>query len=890
MISPLSPHHNQQLFSDHYLNVTLVQREDWMSLIGDYEVEVVRKKIAALFKKYKPSEKEKEAQTEEEFVKPVLKILGHTFAVQASLATPGKAQTPDYIFYRDQDAQEAHKGKMLNETLLASKAFAIGDAKSWNRPLDRAPTTEGKERDLFTNKNPTFQIAFYIQHSGLDWGILTNGRLWRLYHKDTAHKLDHYYEVDLPELLEHGSSREFLYFYLFFRRAAFDQHPLSVSNLLKESMDYVQGISDALKKQVYEALRHIAQGLLDYPSNNLSPGNATTLKDIYDNALILLYRLLFVLYAEARTLLPMYDSAVYARKYSLRSITEEIGEDLSAGTLLRSNSTRIYHHLQELFGYINLGDPPLKISSFNGGLFDPEQHSFLEHHMIADTRLQQAIDMLARVDGQSIDYRDLSVRNLGTIYEGLLEYHLENIEADDGWSIDLLNEKGERKATGSYYTPDYIVKYIVDQAVGPLLQQTVGSTPHDKTMVERLLAIKVLDPSMGSGHFLVEATEYIARFMVEQNVPPEGVTKEAELAYWKRRVVQSCIYGVDLNPLAVELAKLSLWLSTVAKGRPLSFLDHHLRTGNSLIGARLTDLAIAPNGNGSAHKTKKTEAPKEQLSLFDDDVFRQNMTTAVDLMWLVEDSPAQTVEDVKQQEQLYATMRKGLIGKYGKIANLYTATRYGLTIDPALWKPLVDFATDRILTAPAQFKDWSEQAETIATKRYFFHWELEFPEVFFDRHGQPKREQAGFDAVIGNPPWIRQEMFSEDKLALKRYSVYHGVADLYTYFVELGNTSLKNDGRFGFIVPNKFVRANYGKPLRNFLLNQVKLERLVNFGDLPVFHDAITYPMIVLTAKQPIDDTQLKFTYLQRIPADDMASAIESGETYIPRNALTDDH
>lgn len=235
MISPLSPHHNQQLFSDHYLNVTLVQREDWMSLIGDYEVEVARKKIAALFKKYKPSEKEKEAQTEEEFVKPVLKILGHTFTVQASLATPGKAQTPDYIFYRDKDAQEANKGKMLNETLLASKAFAIGDAKSWNRPLDRAPTTEGKERDLFTNKNPTFQIAFYIQHSGLDWGILTNGRLWRLYHKDTAHKLDHYYEVDLPELLEHGSSREFLYFYLFFRRAAFDQHPLSVSNLLKVS-------------------------------------------------------------------------------------------------------------------------------------------------------------------------------------------------------------------------------------------------------------------------------------------------------------------------------------------------------------------------------------------------------------------------------------------------------------------------------------------------------------------------------------------------------------------------------------------------------------------------------------------------------------------------------
>src|SRR5437660_3329245 len=265
--------------------------------------------------------------------------------------------------------------------------------------------------------------------------------------------------------------------------------------------------------------------------------------------------------------------------------------------------------------------------------------------------------MLARTDNNGhterhfIDFRDLSVRNLGTIYEGVLEYHLETIQAKDGWTIDLLNDKGERKATGSYYTPDFIVKYIVDQTVGPVLQRVVAQAASDKSNVEALLTIKVLDPSMGSGHFLVEATEYIARFLVELNVQPEGVMKEGELAYWKRRVVQSCIYGVDLNPLAVELAKLSLWLSTVAKDRPLSFLDHHLRTGNALIGARLADLAVASNSNGT-RKAKKQEAPKEQLSLFDDDTFRQSLTTAIDLMWLVEDSPAQTIEQVKEQEHL----------------------------------------------------------------------------------------------------------------------------------------------------------------------------------------------------------------------------------------------
>src|SRR5712692_4878486 len=157
-----------------------------------------------------------------------------------------------------------------------------------------------------------------------------------------------------------------------------------------------------------------------------------------------------------------------------------------------------------------------------------------------------------------------------------------------------------------------------------------------------------------------------------------------------------------------------------------------------------------------------------QLALFDDETFRQSMTTAVDLMWLVESRPSQTVEQVKEQEQLYTTMRDGLMRKYGRIANLIVAVNYGVTVDASLWKPLVDYATGRILTAPAQFEEWLKAAGAIASEQRhrFFHWELEFPEVFFDRYGQSRRSLAGFDAVVGNPPWIRQEAFSEDKPAL----------------------------------------------------------------------------------------------------------------------------
>src|SRR5207249_1861168 len=123
----------------------------------------------------------------------------------------------------------------------------------------------------------------------------------------------------------------------------------------------------------------------------------------------------------------------------------------------------------------------------------------------------------------------------------------------------------------------------------------------------------------------------------------------------------------------------------------------------------------------------------------------------------VRDNPAQTVEQVKEQEQLYTTMRKELAGKYGSLADLVTATYYGLSIDSRLWKPLVDFATGRIQTIPMELIEWLDTAVAISNERHFFHWELEFPEIFFDRYGQSKKEQAGFDAVIGNPPWIRQE-------------------------------------------------------------------------------------------------------------------------------------
>ncbi len=268
-----SLHNNRQLFSDHYLNVTLPQRQDWQELV--VAAEPIREQIEAIYRAYIPSDNE--AQLEENVVRPVLKALRHTFEIQAPLATADGTKRPDYVFYQDQGALTANKNKTLTDELLRGNAFAVGDAKAWERPLDKVQPHHRKGGDTLSNKNPSYQIAFYVQQSGVEWGVLTNGRLWRLYHKDSAHKLDRYYEIDLPALLDNGNGDSFLYFYAFFRRQAFESGPLSLASFLQTSVTNAQAIGDTVKRQVYDALRHLAQGFLDYKGNSLTP-DETTLK------------------------------------------------------------------------------------------------------------------------------------------------------------------------------------------------------------------------------------------------------------------------------------------------------------------------------------------------------------------------------------------------------------------------------------------------------------------------------------------------------------------------------------------------------------------------------------------------------------------------------------
>ncbi len=876
-------HHNQRLFSDYYLNHILPNSDNWKSLRD--EAALVMQQLQALYAKFTPNPNN-EAQTEDDWIKPVFQVLGHVFEVQVPLKVPDSVQEPDYIFYRDEDARIANKGRITTEENLKQGAYAVGDAKRWERSLDKAV----KGGDAFNNKNPSYQIFFYMLHSGLPWGILTNGRHWRLYHEQTAHKLEIFYEIDLPALLTKGDVDSFLYFYTFFRRAAFEQGILSLEQILAASTDYAQNVSDSLRQQVYDALRSVAQGFLDYPGNNL-PSTPESYKAIYDNSLILLYRLLFIFYAEARDLLPIEDNAKYRKRYSLYAIKQSVKNELSEGLLIPT-SGMYWTRLKDLFRAIDKGSPPLSVTTFNGGLFDPTKHDFLERYTVGDVSLCRAIDKLARVNGQFVDYRDLAERHLGTIYEGLLEYTLQvaavpmvevrstsKIVPAEGvpkreimaefrvGEAYLVTDSGERKTTGSYYTPDYIVKYMVEQTLKPLLDAAVQSAQNDAQRIQAVLMLNVLDPSMGSGHFPVEVTEYIARYIVALGIQSED-SDEGDLTYWKRRVAQQCIYGVDLNPLAVELAKLSLWLVTVARDRPLNFLDHHLRAGNTLIGSWLHDIDgdLHPKLRSNQKKAKQaeqaaTEAGQLAFTLYDDS-FRQSTQSALVSIASIERNPGITVSDVKAQEAAYAELRTRFSEKYLYLANLGAALYYDLKLGSDIWRPLADYALDSTLDESLQqqqqqFDTWLDAANTIAAQKRFLHWELEFPDIFFDKQGQPLGDSAGFDVVIGNPPYVRQEQLSGDKPYFQeRYDVYHGKADLFVYFFGQGLRLLKSGGKLAYISSNSWLRADYATTLRQHLRLQTCVETIVDLGDNHVFADApdMTPAIEIVSKEQPKDE------------------------------------
>jgi len=831
----IDPYVNRNLFSDHFLKDLLPQDESWQ--VDEDKLKLAMQGATNLYAgREEEWSQSNEAQLERKLVRPMLGNLGHCFEVQTSLPTVEGRRWPDYTFFAtDENRREALD--FAGAEAYFSKAIGIGDAKRWGQPLGRAQRPMG---DKFDRLNPSWQIDYYLRMSGARWAILTNGRVWRLYNKDTSFRLDIYYEIDLPRLLGAQDLEAFKHFYLFFRREAFvaDAEGLCfLDRVYQGSLEYAQALGDDLKENVYKALRLLAEGFLRTGGNDLVP--ARDLDQIHANSLVLLYRLLFINYAEDRRLLPR-DNRLYKESYGLVSMEGEIASKLQRRESLPPLQVTYWGKLRTLFNLINQGTEALGIDAesmqvppYNGGLFNPDKHPFLEQHRVEDRWLAQVIDLLARSQGKAlgrgfVDYSSLDVRHLGSIYEGLLEYKL--LVADDEmvavkrggkeqWipatetgssrvlervqpgSVYLATDRGERKATGSYYTPDYIVKYILEHTVGPLIEEKMK----EDDPIEGVLSLKILDPAMGSGHFLVEATDRLAHALVEALGVTEQEPEEEDIRWARREVVERCIYGVDVNPLAVELAKLSLWLHTVAEGKPLSFLDHHLKVGNSLIGAWVDDLGSLPAPRKRGKADEKVSGVR-QMNLFEtrlDERLPTMLSTVLEIMR----RGSETLEDIKAKTAADHAIEE-LKDPFKAVADLWVSTYFGNELSKSEYQEALEHIgePERLLLLPA-----IERAREIAEGRRFFHWQLEFPEVFYE--DSKRRQSPGFDAVVGNPPYdvVEKERLGDDDsyadfgLYLRRNEFFKaasgGKQNLFRPFlVTVASLSNKN-GQFGQIVP-----------------------------------------------------------------------------------------
>ena len=887
---------NRDLFSNHYLNDHLRNTEPWTEP-SKGEVESAYTEIKEILdNKRSRVEDYNEAQLDRNVIRPIFDILDISFEIEETVMR--NARRPDYGFFPSEEAADT----AFDRENFYEEAIAVADAKRWGRKLD----TRGEEKRDF--ENPSYQIHRYLQETPAEWAVLTNGEKWRVYYGPTSHRLDSFYEIDLPALLdavdEDGDLEAFKEFYLFFRQDAFlpDQSgDCFLDDVYDESSVFAEELGEDLQENIYKAIRVLAEGFLD-TNDDLSEEN---LGLVHDSSLIYLYRLIFVLYAESegRNLLPT-DNEIYAESYSLNELKQTVVENRDETQKhYQTWQTNLWDRLDELFVLIdegsqgqNIPKEDLYIPAYNGGLFrtqpdadDSVESQFLASHEAGDAYIAEVIELLTRHDASEgdgkvfVDYSSLDERNLGSIYEGLLEYKLdvaeEPLTVDDGeyavaeegdettveeGEVYLRTDDGERKATGSYYTPEYVVEYIVDETLGPLVEDiredllVESSGGFADEFADRVFDLTVLDPAMGSGHFPVNAVDYLAREIIdaqerqdrqalesEQGEVRSPRTEEGELRdinWARRKVAQRCIYGVDVNPLATELSKVSLWLRTLAAEQPLAFLDHHLKTGNSLVGSDIEDVL----SDGDDDETEDGQLTLQQSF---DHTRKRAMEHVTDHFQDLLTIDNETLEEAKEMEAVYDEVRKDpLYQNLLAMANVHTADAFGLDVpddaDERMARALHSEAWESI-----KEQDWFKTAQAMAEEERFFHWELEFPTAFYDQEGE-RREGAGFDAVIGNPPYIKIQNLRSNQPEFaeylnEHYSTSTGRFDIYAAFVEMGN-QLAAAKNLSYILPNKFFESSAGEGLREYITSNGILEKILDFGRHQVFEGATTYTCILI--------------------------------------------
>jgi hypothetical protein len=780
----------------------------------------------------------------------VLELLGWRRLPQQEPGRGHKDIADELLFLSDEAKAEATHLRHSAERFRHGVVVVENEAR--DTPLDRA---SGK------SEAPSSQVLRYLSRAetmsdgAVVWGLLTSGRFWRMYWAKAPARAEGFIEFDLPALLGDMAppapdGAEPLHwikvFLLLFSRDALLPHGTGGETFLDEALaegrHYEQRVTAQLSSVVFERvfpelMRAIVR---EAPAPRLN--DPAWREEAREAGLRLLYRLLFLFYAEDRDLLPVRHDGY--RHYALQGLREEAAAVIDQHRRLSPGMKTWWPKLAELFRAIADGNPDLGLPPYNGGLFQNEAAPMLASLSLPDTVLAPLLDAMSReeIGGKRrwINYRDLSVQHLGSIYERLLE---QDLVADGAGGVALRPNAFSRKTTGSYYTPDELVRLILRRTVGPLLAERreafvvrAGVLAGDmrprrerlrelaaSDPAEAFVALRICDPAMGSGHFLVSLVDYLAAEVLDAIAAAPALVPWAEIESpyrsplmqrietlrsqiraqaaihgWpirdeqlddrhlvRRIILKRVIHGVDLNPMAVELAKLSLWLHSFTVGAPLSFLDHHLRHGDSLFGElvglarrRLADeYGLVSMGQAVVRASQSAGAMAMVEALADADMLE--VKSSKEAFAAVEEATAElrAFLDLWQASKWLTPENpadkaaRGLLfgGGYGDVVAIANGAPpkppAADAVDIRKKNKVVATAGD----AHAAVVRFLDRARALAAERRFLHWEAAFPGVWTDweREAPP----GGFDAVIGNPPWDRMKMQEVEWFAARVPSV-----------------------------------------------------------------------------------------------------------------------
>ncbi|MER7433965.1 DNA methyltransferase [Pseudonocardia alni] len=687
------------------------------------------------------------------------------------------------------------------------------------------------------------------------WGIVSNGRQLRLLRDSNALATAAYLEFDLEAIFDGELFSEFVLLYrlLHVSRLAVAEGASPSGCWLErwrgEAITSGARALAQLRTGVQAAITTLGTGFLRHPANGELRKNVDV-GTLHGALLRLVYRLLFVFVAEDRDALftPTSDAVARGRYLSYFSMAR-----LRDHALRRRGTA---HH--DLYAALRIvldalgderGRPELGLPGL-GGIFDPAPADApLDGLALSNEHLLEAVRHLARVRDtastrwRAVDYRHLGAEELGSIYESLLELVPRHSAVD--LTFDLVDSAGNaRKTTGSYYTPASLIELVLDSALDPVIDQAVkrgeqAATGPDATgaIVGELLSLTVCDPACGSGHFLVAAARRIAkRVAAVREGNPEPTAPAVRTAL--HEVITRCIYGVDLNPMAVELAKVSLWLEALEPGKPLSFLDAHIQCGNALIGvtprllsAGIPEAAFTPiiGDDATFARGLAKQSANAQMSLLDAaaEIPTANVGVAYGLRTIF-DAPADTLAEVHEQAARFAELegspefrRATLAADAWCAAFLWRKTPDAPTpITQDVFLALQDPENPDPLTATR-----AEIARLRAQYR-FLHWHLAFPEVFTVTSRATEVDEStgwagGFSCVLGNPPWERV------KVQDKEFFAQHGRADI----VEAKTAAIRRT-----MIQQL---ADEGSPLHDAYIEALR----TSDGTSHVLHDSGRYPL-----------------------------------------------